>query len=64
MNFHMIIHLNIQFTNGTNLEEQVRKISNIPSADTGMVDINKKKHFETRKYDWSNLYGELPKRRV
>ncbi len=64
MNFYMIIHLNIQSTNGTNLEEQVRKISNIPSADTGMVDINKKKRFETRKYDWSNLYGELPKRRV
>lgn len=44
--------------------DEVKKVSNISSSDTGISYINAKENLVTRKYDWSQLYGELQERRI
>lgn len=52
---------------GTGLEyiwEEVPKLSNIPSENTGLVTENNKEKIIKKKYDWINLYGKLGERRI
>lgn len=47
---------------GTGLEyiwEEVPKLSNIPSEDTGLYTVDNKENIIKKKYDWTNLYGKL-----
>lgn len=47
---------------GTGLEyiwEEVPKLSNISSEDTGVFSEDSKEKIIKKKYDWTNLYGKL-----
>lgn len=39
--------------------EEVPKLSNIPSEDTGLFTVDNTENIIKKKYDWTNLYGKL-----
>ena len=44
--------------------EEAPKLANMSSEDTVVISTNDKENLIERKYDWSNLYGELKERRI